>query len=297
MRDRALLVLVAVGAVCLGAAAHTSVVAPLRTGVASRAELMTILALAIVGTFVVTTALARIVPRLSLRRLAPHALIATTLVSLAAVSQLDLRPAAVESAAAERADGRPGVRLRSDWRGPATRDEGDAGNGDSRAPIVDDRAALLRVMALLVAGALFAAVVALRRRSEPAADVVEVGAWDGLSERDARQAVVIAIDGLLGAPDPRTAIIGAYARLLEELESLGAHRHVFEAPLEHLNRVLGSLPVRRGPVEELAELFAIARFSEHPLLPVHRERAMAALRSVAEDLGQPAARRAESPLG
>jgi hypothetical protein len=114
-----------------------------------------------------------------------------------------------------------------------------------------------------------------------------VAAWDPEDDRTrvaAHAAVIHSIDAMLAAPDNRTAIIGAYARLLEELEAIGASRRSYEGPTEHLHRVLSVLEVGPVPLRTLVRLFEVARFSEHSLNATHREEALGALREVARSL-------------
>src|SRR5207237_263983 len=47
------------------------------------------------------------------------------------------------------------------------------------------------------------------------------------------------IDALRAEPDPRRAVIAAYARLEAELEAIGRPRRPAEAPLEYMARILG----------------------------------------------------------
>lgn len=105
----------------------------------------------------------------------------------------------------------------------------------------------------------------------------------------AHHAVVGTIDAMLADPDPRTAIIGAYARLLEGLAACGTARRHYEGPVEHLRRVLTVLRVPPAPLHQLIDLFEVARFSRHLLTPAHRTQALDALRAVAESLGGPSA--------
>lgn len=93
---------------------------------------------------------------------------------------------------------------------------------------------------------------------------------------------------MLADPDPRTAVIGAYARLLAALDEAGFPRRAEEAPHEHLWRSLGPLGVRRAPVHRLAELFVRARFTPHPITDEHRQAAIAALADAVSDLRLPA---------
>jgi hypothetical protein len=89
---------------------------------------------------------------------------------------------------------------------------------------------------------------------------------------------------MLADPDPSTAIIGAYARLLEGLAACDVGRREHEAPLEHLRRTLTILRVRPEPLRQLIGLFEVARFSTHSLTGSHRDQALSALRAAATDL-------------
>lgn len=102
---------------------------------------------------------------------------------------------------------------------------------------------------------------------------------------------------MLSDPDPNTAVIGAYARLLEGLAASGARRQEYEAPVEHLRRALTRLHVRPGPVRHLVSLFEIARFSTERLTVKHRDEAIEALHQVASDLGPEATLAASSGTG
>lgn len=92
------------------------------------------------------------------------------------------------------------------------------------------------------------------------------------------------IDSMLADPDPKTAIIGAYARLLEGLAACDAARRDHEAPIEHLQRALSILPVGPRPLRQLTGLFEIARFSTHRLTESHRDQALDALHAASADL-------------
>lgn len=102
---------------------------------------------------------------------------------------------------------------------------------------------------------------------------------DGLAE---------VLRSMLADPDPRTAVIGAYGRLLTALAEAGAPRRDEEGPHEHLWRSLGPLGVRRAPLHRLAELFVRARFTPHPVTETHRQAAIAALADAVADLRLPA---------
>lgn len=152
-------------------------------------------------------------------------------------------------------------------------------------PTPTPRIALIVTLVLLAL--LTAALAWIRTGSGTKGDAPEEEALDedGLPDAEAtHRAVLHSIDEMLADPDPNTAIIGAYARLLEGLSRSGAPRRDHEGPEEHLQRVLATLQVRPVPLRELVTLFATARFSGETLTPDHRSRALEALRSVAEDL-------------
>ncbi len=109
--------------------------------------------------------------------------------------------------------------------------------------------------------------------SEPARPPASVEA--GLAE---------VLRSMLADPDPRTSVIGAYARLLTAMAEAGHPRRSEEGPHEHLWRTLGPLGVRRQPVHRLAELFVRARFTPRPVTEEDRQAAIAALADAVADL-------------
>ena len=119
----------------------------------------------------------------------------------------------------------------------------------------------------VVATALAGAVVAARRLGPPAGQAPDL-ATDPLLE-----ALDASIEDLEGDGDPRSAVIAAYARLLDGFERCGLGRRSAETPLEHLRRGLTALPLRPGPAERLTDLFLEARFSPHPIGPAERDEA------------------------
>jgi hypothetical protein len=178
------------------------------------------------------------------------------------------------------------------------------------------------VVPLIVAGAALATMVGLvvaqlvaerrRRRppSTPAERLVEL-----LDDT---------LDDLEGEPDPRRAVIAAWARMERGLAAAGLPRHPAEAPFEYATRVLeaavapsglpgplpthrGTLPgfagplpthrgtppgfpgpLRRSSVHRLTGLFERAKFSHHPVGEADREEAIAALRTVRRELADAA---------
>ena len=128
--------------------------------------------------------------------------------------------------------------------------------------------------------AITALIVGGRRRPETASadDTLPVVEETAISLFDA------SIDDLEAEPDPRRAIIAAYARLLDGLAACGLGRRLPETPAEHLDRALNALNVAPGPLERLTGLFAEARFSVHPLTTEHKEAAIEAFRGARDSL-------------
>jgi hypothetical protein len=129
-----------------------------------------------------------------------------------------------------------------------------------------------------------------RPRLLPPPEPVEIATRPDRTAADPAAAgagVLATLEAMLADPDPRTAIVAAYARLLAALDAAGYGRLPQEAPHEHLRRVLHPLGARPGPVHDLADLFVLARFGPAPLTFAHRDAAIAALRVAAGDLRSP----------
>jgi hypothetical protein len=92
------------------------------------------------------------------------------------------------------------------------------------------------------------------------------------------------LDDLRAEPDPRRAVIAAYARLERALAAYGLPRRPAEAPGEYLQRIFADLDVGRRSVERLTALFTQAKFSQHEIGPATKEEAIAALETVREEL-------------
>lgn len=97
-------------------------------------------------------------------------------------------------------------------------------------------------------------------------------------------AVDESLDDLRAEPDPRRAVIAAYARLERVLAAHGLPRFAAEAPLEYLRRMLAELSVREVAAVRLTELFERAKFSQHAVGPEMKEQAIDALETVRDDL-------------
>jgi hypothetical protein len=102
--------------------------------------------------------------------------------------------------------------------------------------------------------------------------------------RAVEHAVDVSLDDLRLEPDPRRAVIAAYARLEQVLAAHGLPRLPAEAPLEYLARMLAELEVGEGSARRLTELFERAKFSQHAVGPEMKEHAIAALESVRDEL-------------
>jgi hypothetical protein len=121
--------------------------------------------------------------------------------------------------------------------------------------------------------------------------------WSGRSRRRARgerggnaladaveAALDESLDDLRAEPDPRRAVIAAYARLERVLASHGLPRKTSEAPLEYLSRMLGGLSVSPPAARRLTDLFERAKFSQHVVGTEMKQQAIGALETVRDDL-------------
>jgi hypothetical protein len=128
----------------------------------------------------------------------------------------------------------------------------------------------------LIAAAIVVAVLADRRRRR-----TDVLTPDQL--RELGEALDEAIDDLRRDPDPRRAVIAAYARMEQALTVYGLPRRSSEAPYEYLSRVARELEAEQ-PVAALTELFEVAKFSEHSVDEPMRGRAIDALTAVRQEV-------------
>jgi hypothetical protein len=160
------------------------------------------------------------------------------------------------------------------------------------------------VVPLIVAGVALAAMIAIvvaqlvaeRRRRRP--------------PRTPGERLVELLDDTLEdlerEPDPRRAVIGAWARMEAGLAAAGLPRHPSEAPFEYAARVLESAlaptdrgtppagPLRPGSVHRLTGLFERAKFSHHTIGRADRDQAIAALRAVRQELAEAVERAARA---
>ncbi len=97
-------------------------------------------------------------------------------------------------------------------------------------------------------------------------------------------AVDESLDDLRAEPDPRRAVIAAYARLERVLAAHGLPRKPAEAPLEYLGRMLAELSVSDRAARALTDLFERAKFSQHAVGAEMKDEAIDALQTVRDDL-------------
>ena len=132
------------------------------------------------------------------------------------------------------------------------------------------------VVGALTAAGLAAAFVAFARRREPA------------RRRSAAEEIVLAIEGTLddlrAEPDPRRAVIAAYAQMEGALARAGLPRNPSEAPREYLQRALAEVGAGANSIERLTSLFERAKFSPHAIDGSMKEEAISALETLRSEL-------------
>jgi hypothetical protein len=132
------------------------------------------------------------------------------------------------------------------------------------------------LIALLLAAGAIPLYRVLRRRDEV---VTELRLAQELAE-----ILDDTLDDLRAEPDPRRAVIAAYARMEQALAVHGLPRREAEAPLEYLGRILLDLTVSEQSVTRLTELFERAKFSTHTIGPELKDEAIDALAALRDDL-------------
>ena len=133
------------------------------------------------------------------------------------------------------------------------------------------------VVGALVLIGVVAWLLAARRRRGP------VGR-DETVARELAAALDDSLDALRAEPDPRRAVIAAYARLERVLAAHQLERLESETPNEYLSRILDDLEVERRSVRRLTDLFTEAKFSQHAVNAEMKEEAIEALTTVRDEL-------------
>jgi len=134
---------------------------------------------------------------------------------------------------------------------------------------------------ILVAIAALAVVLALRWR-----DIERAARKTVLDRRQATaEALEVSLDALRREPDPRKAVIAAYAAMEASLSRAGLGRHRSEAPFEYLRRVLDVSGLADDHLRTLTVLFQHAKFSDHPVRESMRTQAIDALGRLRATIG------------
>jgi hypothetical protein len=143
--------------------------------------------------------------------------------------------------------------------------------------------ALFVLIALVVVVAI---VVAMRRQPPPAPRAPVRKLAPPAPEEVARRfysLVKDSLDDLRAEPDPRRAVIAAYARMELGLGTLGTERIPSETPFEYLTRVLERVSVSDEAARRLTDLFERAKFSPAPVDEAMKDDAVAALEAIKEE--------------
>lgn len=139
---------------------------------------------------------------------------------------------------------------------------------------------------LVVAVVVGAVVVALRRQPAPAPSAPLRKLKQPEPEELVRRFYSLvgdSLDDLRAEPDPRRAVIAAYARMERGLGSLGIERLLSETPFEYLARVLERLSVSDAAARRLTDLFEHAKFSAAPVDDEMKAAAVSALEDIREE--------------
>lgn len=135
--------------------------------------------------------------------------------------------------------------------------------------------------------AVLAYVLLSRRRAGRASFNKPLGEREELQQRqrEALGAIDESLDALWAEPDPRKAVIAAYARMESWLARAGFARRASEAPFEYLERVVASLGATTAVGARLTNLFERAKFDRRPCGEDMRRSALDALGQLRDQLG------------
>jgi Domain of unknown function (DUF4129) len=143
---------------------------------------------------------------------------------------------------------------------------------------------VIAVLVLVATGIAAYMLAARRQRVEPEDGAVAEHVADTLED---------SLDDLRAEPDPRRAVIAAFARLERALAASGLPRRPAETAEEYVARILVRLEVERVPVRTLTDLYATAKFSQHDVDDAMKDAAIAALAQIRDELREAAQRRRE----
>jgi hypothetical protein len=115
---------------------------------------------------------------------------------------------------------------------------------------------------------------------------IEMG--DGDRQASTVAAIEVSLEAIRREPDPRRAVIVAYAAMERSLSGAGFGRRRSEAPLEYLRRVLAAPTRTAEEVRTITLLFQHAKFSQHAVDEAMRNGAINALERIRMAAGGPA---------
>lgn len=143
-------------------------------------------------------------------------------------------------------------------------------------PAGRDLTAMTIALVIVIGLAVVSAVILIRLRMQD--DRTDPGP-------DSRQASTVAavelsLDALRAEPDPRRAVIKAYAAMEVSLSRSGLGRRRSEAPVEYLQRVLAAPTGTSDELRTITSLFQHAKFSRHAVDEAMRGQAIGALERI-----------------
>ncbi len=142
------------------------------------------------------------------------------------------------------------------------------------------------VVLVLAAVVIAAYVIASRRRRTQATTEGELAEHVADTLEDT-------LEDLRAEPDPRRAVIAAWARLEQALGSSGLPRRPAETPEEYVARILDRLDVAPTLVRTMTGLYETAKFSQHEVDEAMKESAISALVAIRDGLREAARRRGD----
>jgi uncharacterized protein DUF4129 len=165
------------------------------------------------------------------------------------------------------------------------------GSGVNIAGVVFVALAVLVVVAVLVAITLYLMLTAreaipfLRRRKE--LDIPLPGFQPPTADQ-VREAVEVGLSDLSDQSDPRRAVIACWLRLEALAERAGAARQPSDTPSDLVARLLAEHLLDTGgarrAIDELAEVYRLARYAPHPVGEDARQTARGALERLRAEL-------------
>jgi hypothetical protein len=159
---------------------------------------------------------------------------------------------------------------------------GDREQGSFRLTLTGVLSALLLLAAAVLAVAIAARlrlVMRRRRRRDDTGLRGPAGVPAEVEEPDVEELARVLGQQIeeIGLGAPRNAIVATWVALEQAAERAGVPRFPTDTSTDLAVRMLGSHVIERRPMDELAELYREARFSEHELTEQHRTSARACL--------------------